>query len=43
MHKPVLKVAVLGATIMILAACSQQIPGQYSRFEGVPLATRDND
>jgi hypothetical protein len=37
MHKPVLKFATLGATIMVLAACSQQTPGQYSEFEGLPL------
>jgi hypothetical protein len=32
----VLKVAVLGATIMALAACSQQTPGPYTKFEGMP-------
>jgi hypothetical protein len=33
---PVLKAAVLSATIMALAACSQQTPGPYTEFEGVP-------
>jgi hypothetical protein len=31
-----LKVAVLGATIMALAACSQQTRGPYTKFEGMP-------
>src|ERR1700750_1575775 len=36
MQMSVLKVAVLGATIMALAACSQQTPGPYPKFEGSP-------
>jgi hypothetical protein len=36
MQRSVLKVAVLGATIMALAACSQQTPGPYTKFEGMP-------
>ena len=32
----VLRIAWLGATIIGLMACSQQTPGPYSRFEGMP-------
>jgi hypothetical protein len=36
MQMLVLKVAVLGATIVGLVACSQQTPGPYTKFEGMP-------
>jgi hypothetical protein len=36
MQMPVLKVAVLGATIMVLEACSQPSPGPYAKFEDMP-------
>jgi hypothetical protein len=36
MQMSVLNVAVLGATIMALAACSQQTPGPYTKFDGMP-------
>jgi hypothetical protein len=36
MQMSVLKAAVLGATIVGLVACSQQTPGAYTKFEGMP-------
>jgi hypothetical protein len=36
MQMSVLKAAVLGATIVGLVACSQQTPGPYTKFEGMP-------
>jgi len=36
MQMSVLKVALLGATIVGLVACSQQTPGAYTKFEGMP-------
>jgi hypothetical protein len=32
----VLRIALLGATVIGLMACSQQTPGPYSKFEGMP-------
>jgi hypothetical protein len=36
MQMSVSKIAVLGATIVGLVACSQKTPGPYTKFEGMP-------